>query len=379
MALAGTCQLPDCPVVDGAGACLLGKSPVFCDNFEPDGEVAASALEAEGDEHPGVAERRRGAEAPAKEHERSMAPAGARHAAVVPEPDGPRRLVDLAAKGGVQLASGLALTSAEAAEVLSVEPAMTVLLAAPPDSGKTTLLAALYESFCVGPVGPWTFAGSLTLFAFLQRSWYASSASGRAAAVTERTTVGVERPWLHLRLGRAGAHCGTLLLADLSGEYFRDVASGQPLGDAAPIAGRARHVVHFVDAALYEAPRERRRAYDAVTSRIRRLSESAPFLPSALHTVVISRSDLCPADYHDELHDRIGGVVSRWLPPARVVAIAARPRDDSPPKGLSELLSALMRQPPQGLADSPPPALRPRAGEIARVASAVQVEGGPAG
>ncbi len=396
----GSCQLVACPVVDGAGQCLIGKTPLTCENYEPDAAPT---------ERPGPAERDPGtgptpgapsdepngrdadhapevmsAPAPAQDAggETAADAAGATAAGTdgkaagtprpgrrrpfkVPEPDGPRRRVDLSSEGLVDLPPGLPLTASEAAEVLAVEHAPTVVLAAPPDSGKTTLLAALYESFCRGPVGPWTFAGSATLLGFMQVAWYAGTASGRSAAATDRTRYGTERPWLHLRLGREGRHRGTLLLADLSGEYFRDVASGQPLGEAGPICGRAGHVVHFVDAGLYEAPRERARARQATTDRLRRLAETGAFPPGSLHTVVVSRADLCPAAYRDDLLAGVRQARDRWLPGAPLVEVAARPRDNSAPSGLPELLDALMR-PPAAPVAAPGTPLRPSVGRVAR-------------
>ena len=403
----GACQLAACPVLDGVGQCLIGKTPLTCENYEPDaapadrsdggpadresstgptpGDAAAPG-DATESATPSPMPARPPATGPDGPHRlvepadpdgpevetaagpqaaETRAPGRQRPPSKVPEPDGPRRLVDLSRDGSVDLPPGLPLTAAEAAEVLAVEHASTVVLAAPPDSGKTTLLAALYESFCRGPVGAWTFAGSATLLGFMQVAWYAGTASGRREAATDRTRIGTQRPWLHLRLGRDGRHRGTLLFADLSGEYFRDVASGQPLGEAGPICERAGHVVHFVDAGLYEAPRERARARQATTDRLRRLAETTAFPPGCLHTVVVSRADLCPAEYRDDLLAGVRQARDRWLPGAPVIEVAARPRDNSTPSGLLELLDALMRPPAATVVTSGPP-LRPSVGRVAR-------------
>jgi len=99
-----------------------------------------------------------------------------------------------------------------------------VICAGEPESGKTTLLASIYDAFQDGPVGELNFAGSTTLHGFEQRCHTARAESGLNKPKTERTKKGEGFRFLHLRLWDAATAVATdLLLGDMSGELYRDL------------------------------------------------------------------------------------------------------------------------------------------------------------
>src|ERR1043166_5638481 len=69
----------------------------------------------------------------------------------------------------VPISSGEALTPAEVEDFLRWRPATLIAIVGDRDSGKTTLLAALYGCFLKGPFASHLFVGSRTLVGFEKR------------------------------------------------------------------------------------------------------------------------------------------------------------------------------------------------------------------
>lgn len=364
--VAGTCRLGECPVNNGADTCMLGDLVIHCDNFDPDTSSVSSDTtsaimgdgnSSENDEAHRLAEAV-SSEASTAQRTPSSEVRGAslditpplaeaeqrkRRESPLHAPTGPRRRVEFTETDTTPITSGVPLSSSEAIEVLCGERTQLVVLAGPPDCGKTTMLATWFELFCAGSVGTWNFAGSLTFNAFMRRCWYARAVSGGAHADTPRTIYGITRPFLHLRIAAAGEEPISLLIADLSGEYFRDLASGANLDEAAPIVRQAHRVVHLIDCAHWVDPLDRERARAAVTGRVRRMCETDVFGPQVRHVVVLARHDLCPPEERDSLLAFAQELAARRLDRAEVIPLAARPQDDTAPIGFPELLTALAR------------------------------------
>src|SRR6188768_15789 len=73
------------------------------------------------------------------------------------------------AEDGIWLRGGEALELEEAANICRKGQTKVVLLAGPRESGKTTIITSLYESFQDAPFGGYSFAGSETLVGFERR------------------------------------------------------------------------------------------------------------------------------------------------------------------------------------------------------------------
>src|SRR6266545_4833715 len=126
----------------------------------------------------------------------------------------------------VPVPSGGALTVEASLRVTLRSAAKVVVPVGPVGCGKSTLITTIYDQFQLGPFGGWLFAGSETLLAFEQRSFLSRTASGRATAGIERTSLSSGEQLVHLRLQDEGQvrAARDLLLADISGELFQSIA-----------------------------------------------------------------------------------------------------------------------------------------------------------
>lgn len=248
------CSLEGCPANSG-GACLEGHETIDeCPNVvgveSPDGgEVAPDDEPDEGGTQP-VEERR------------------------------------------VDLPRGSALTALEANPILARGDATTVLLAGEAESGKTTLLAALYERFQDGPFEDYLFAGSDTLPAFEERCFLARVASGRSTATTKRTTLTDSPRMLHLGLTHRTSRVHRDLLAvDVAGERFTAARNNNDAWDAIPIMGSLDRFVLLIDGAKIAEPATRQQVLSASRQLMRSALEAGVVAPNIVD-VVVTKWDL---------------------------------------------------------------------------------------
>ena len=145
----------------------------------------------------------------------------------------------------IQLPTATVLNHEEASRVLRSRDARVVAVLGPTESGKTSLIAGVYEIFQRGAVGDIHFSRSETLHAFEQICHDARSASRRNRPVVIRTPVGTVA-FYHLELARENQPI-SLLLADRSGEEYRSAADDVGLVEGFSEIGRADSVSILVD------------------------------------------------------------------------------------------------------------------------------------
>lgn len=114
------------------------------------------------------------------------------------------------------------LTVSAAASVLRAGESRVIAVLGPTDSGKTSLIASLYDLFQQGPVEKISFAESRTLHAFERACHDARAASMRAEPRIDRTPIGGVA-FYHLCLG-GDIGLLNLLMADRAGEEYRALA-----------------------------------------------------------------------------------------------------------------------------------------------------------
>lgn len=135
----------------------------------------------------------------------------------------------MAVAPGVRLPHADALSATEAELVLRTKDSNLVALVGPHDAGKTSLIAAVYELFQLGPIGQYQFGGSVTLHAFEKTAHDARSESRRNAPYTERTKLG-ELTFYHLDLVNLdGSSRRCALFANRAGEDYMDTQKNQDL------------------------------------------------------------------------------------------------------------------------------------------------------
>ncbi|MDX6768769.1 MAG: hypothetical protein SF051_04505 [Elusimicrobiota bacterium] len=149
----------------------------------------------------------------------------------------------------IELPSGLELTPESASTITRSRLSRIIVLAGASESGKTTMLTAIYEKFCRGTFAGLRFAGSDTLWAWEQICHPLRKSSGRSSPKTERTKRTDEQPLLHLRLQSELAVDQTVdvLMTDISGERFEAAIESTDECKKLTLVRRADHFIVCLD------------------------------------------------------------------------------------------------------------------------------------
>lgn len=266
---------------------------------------------------------------------------------------------------GVAVFPGTDLSADLARAVMAGSLCRVVVVAGMPKSGKTTLMATLYELFQSGPFAGYNFAGSRTQLGFDERCHRGRTASQRKEEDMERTLPG-EVGYLHLalRTERGDQPIRHLLFTDISGETFRDeVRNSASATRALEVLRRADHFVLLIDAAELTNPARRQKAIADARMVLESCAQEDMIGPRTHVQVAYARWDLVPADDTAE-GVRLRSFLERVVEPVlrafqgRVASIstdqlAARPTSDvlELGHGVGKLLqtwveqSALLRRP----------------------------------
>lgn len=193
----------------------------------------------------------------------------------------------------VALQGGDALTLDEAAVLCRSGHTKVVLLAGPKGSGKTTIITSIYESFQEAPYGGYLFAGSQTLVGFERRCYLGRAASGGATADTGRTSANAGVQFLHLRVGRlnSDAPATNVLIADVSGEIFRQVRDSDEAQRLLPFLERVDNLAIVLDGARLAKPTERQLPRNDARSLLRAFVESNRVHPACRIDVIFAKWD----------------------------------------------------------------------------------------
>lgn len=117
-------------------------------------------------------------------------------------------------------ADALSLTAAQA--ILRNQACSVIAIIGPQDSGKTSLIAGIYDMLQLGPVGGYAFAGSTTLHSFERACHDSRTASNREKPRMERTATG-EATYFHLDLVQQKLRSKrAALFANRAGEDYMD-------------------------------------------------------------------------------------------------------------------------------------------------------------
>ena len=308
-----SCRQPKCPVL-GDGTCLEGLDPNECPHFLGWGDV-----------------------------ESHVEPDGA-HALVEGDPGVTDSLDDDSDEGStgpepIELFGGEELDLDAARAVMGTTLSRVVVVAGESDTGKTTLVASLFQAFQEGPFAGYLFAGSLTQPAFERRLFLARTASGRSTATTERTSPLEEDHLLHLlvRDPQRSAPPQQLLLSDISGETFRQLRHSEEEVLRHPVLCRADHFVLLLDAERLADPARRHEVKANGAMLLRSCLDAGALGPHTYVEVVFSRWDLAEARLEENATRNFIDGVERALREqfaARVGRmtfhrVASRPRRDS--------------------------------------------------
>lgn len=238
------------------------------------------------------------------------------------------------------LRSGAELTEIEADLVGRQRPTRLLILAGPPDSGKTTLIATIYEMMRRPLPGLPRFAWSRTLVAFEIRCHRSRVASGVEEADTDRSPYTDEQRFYHLRVVPQSqpADAVDLLFFDLVGERFNQLRMSADDCRRVTALNRATFLAVLLDGSRISNDASRPLAIEECVNFIQACSDSKTLAPKARVQIVITKFDKLvgvgdPAAIEatlDPIRSRIQQRLAGRLLDLEFVSVAARPNRKSP-------------------------------------------------
>lgn len=210
------------------------------------------------------------------------------------------------AKTSIDLHNGNDISYDTANKIAGASRTRLIVLAGAVDSGKTTLLASMYEKFLENSFATYLFAGSQTLMGFEKRCHLSRIASNRAIPETERTKPGFEQALLHLRIRKEDLNVAAqdILLSDISGETYRMARDYSDECRKLSVLKRADHVALFIDGDKIVKLDRRHEAFKDADLLLRRCIESNMLNEKSFVEVLFSKYDVIHAseDRTDTLH-----------------------------------------------------------------------------
>jgi len=250
----------------------------------------------------------------------------------------------------LNLSLGDALDREDASALQCRRTSRTIGIIGPNNSGKTSLVAGVYDLLQGGPVGGVSFAGSSTLIGFEKICHNARAASRRDAPHTERTIAGADATFLHLDLRPNGGEVMSVFIGDRSGEDYLAAADDLTrAGDFFEIR-RADVVTLLVNGEHLVSSEHRHEAKAATPQIVDALIESRALRLGCRLAIVLTKEDSVLASANaDRAHREFGDLVEAiksthggYLGEVGSFVVAASPRDSTHVKrgeGVDQLLS----------------------------------------
>lgn len=203
------------------------------------------------------------------------------------------------------------------------------------DSGKTTLLASIFDLFQIGGFSNFAFSGSLTSVGFERRCHFSRESSKAELPDTEKTR-SQDFNFLHLaikkinELNKPSRH---LLLSDISGERFRDATSSSSFMKDLEVLKYSDHIIFLLDGKRLADKFTRTLVLANSHQFIRRAIDVGIFDSNTEITIVTSKYDLV-ASIEDFKFDEIVKIpfetkFSSKLKKIEFLNIAARPNNQA--------------------------------------------------
>jgi hypothetical protein len=169
-----------------------------------------------------------------------------------------------------------------------------IVLAGPNDSGKTTLLASLFESFFTNALASYLFCHCETLRAFDRRCHLSRTDSEMSTEDTERTKSDSEEAMLHLRVRHDDLlrPPQDLLVSDIRGELFKKAIRTQAEAQRIRVLKRADHLALLVDGEKIASLSSRNQVSVAAGMTLRSFIEGGMIGRQTLVEVLFTKDDL---------------------------------------------------------------------------------------
>jgi hypothetical protein len=236
-------------------------------------------------------------------------------------------------QASVELFPGYEIIGPETEDITLRWPTRLIVLAGAEDSGKTTMLSAIYEHLCRGSFAGLDFAGSRSLLGF-ERICHANRVISKGTRpITERTIASDEAAYYHLALREtAGARRRVqVLLSALSGELYRWARNSREECEKLTFLHRANAIVVLVDGEKLASLEHRNNAH-ADASGILDAFLDAKMVPSDCQVeVVFSKLDRIRAagdvalGFLKQTREKLETKFRPHVPQLAFRAVAARP------------------------------------------------------
>ena len=236
-----------------------------------------------------------------------------------------------------------AMTLASARSLSGRRGARLVLVMGEAGTGKTALLAALWQRLIErGELAGHSLAGSRTALAFERRAHWARLDSRTPEASFPPSPP--DEALLHLRVRRPDGARVELLLADLAGEQFERVREGRSLSAEIPWAARVDRAIVVVDAQALARPGESEIAITRAQRLVLALETSGAVRDSARIALVLTKADALGSAGEQALarHESPLAALARQSDPeATWIRTAALAGPGGDPDGLGALMAWL--------------------------------------
>lgn len=222
-------------------------------------------------------------------------------------------------------------------------------------SGKTTLVTSIYHEFLFGHhKNKYLFAGSKTLAAFEERSYYVRTTSMHSNVEMRRTPRGSIDSILHLRIKRCETgRIENLLLSDFSGEDYSAISANVTAAkEDFQILKSAKHIVVLLDGEKIAVSKFRLAELQRAIHILRTFYDANLIKSGAQIIIAISKYDLVFAANNDALSRFIDNIIRRVIEQipelegrCTLHSIASMPNDTSQFEvgyGIDELLDMLL-------------------------------------
>lgn len=235
----------------------------------------------------------------------------------------------------IALSSGEALDRDKASILQRRRVSRSIGLIGPNDSGKTSLIAGMYDLLQQGPVSGVAFAGSSTLIGFEKVCHLARAASRRTVPHTERTSRGTEATFFHLDLHQEEVGLTSLFIGDRSGEDYLAATDQISQADQFFEIRRADCITLLVNGDQLADSALRHEVRAATPHIVDALVEARAIRAGCRLAIVLTKKDSVVASQHadraqedfDRLVKSISDSHTAYLGEIKQFVIAASPKD----------------------------------------------------
>jgi energy-coupling factor transporter ATP-binding protein EcfA2 len=229
-----------------------------------------------------------------------------------------------------RLFTGLALTISETRAITERAECERVFIIGESGSGKTSLLATIFDLFQMGPIDDNWFAGSYTQPGFEERCHRARVVSQADVPHAEKT-ISKDFNFLHLAVKRKNLITRpaiNFLLSDISGERLQQARDSSSAMTDLNIIKSTSNIVYIIDGEKLSQIAEKHVVLFNAKSFIQRALDEQIFNNETELTIIVSKWDILlnsPFDFDKEIVGSINMQFKLRLKKLNFLKLAARP------------------------------------------------------